>query len=194
MVLSCSNVQELCGLSVLVEFKVDSFRAEDEDILPGPAERKLSNVDVENPENPETEGRSSKMLRVLAQHGHQIPHEFLVDLRTRSTRSFHALGPTDVYNHAIWSRTPTTIVALHTFGTFEKEEVFKFEDLEERYEAEAVQDGVRKVGYLLKEIISTLKNKPVGSKYSLVCMTPVGRKLALREGGRGAGIMVDSTA
>lgn len=137
---------------------------------------------------------SKRIFQVLPYDGYEASHEALLELRTRSIKSNFPVQLEDMYKHSIWSSTPTTIVALHAFGTFEREEMYDFADLEECAGGEAVREGVWKVGQLLKELVQKLKSKPVGSKYALLCVLPFERSLVLKEGGCGSGLVENSGA
>lgn len=194
------TAQDLCGLSLLVQFDVDGFQLQDDSEesaveVMGPKKKQITSrkSSVLGSESSHTHD-SKRILQVLPYDGYEASHEALLELRTRSSKSNFPVQREDMYKHSVWSSTPTTVVALHAFGTFEREEVYDFADLEECAGGEAVQEGVWKVGQLLKGLIQELKSKPVGSKYALVCALPFERSLVLKEGGCGSGLVENSGA
>jgi hypothetical protein len=192
---------------LLVQFEVDGFSVEDQEEFAAKhckdstkenlsdLVQALSNVSL-GPKRKDGQGKESTPERapisLLPYDGYVASHDSLVELKTRSIRNPFPVTPEEIYAQAIWSCTPTTIVAVHRNGTFENAQIFKLSELEGMEETRKVRLGVKKVGRVLKELVTLLQDKPAGSKMCLICKGVGAQELYLKAGGRGAGMTANS--
>lgn len=198
--------QDLCGLRMLVQCEVDGFTVDTSDTEAFAEEHcrgdvkesvtdlieALDNMTIKTKQAGSAsadKGSQASPLSVVPYGGYETSHDGLLELKTRSARNPFPLEASEIYAQAVWSGTPTTIVALHHNGNFQEEQIYKLSELEKMDSTAEMRENVNKVGFLLKTVMRELKAEPAGSKFCLLSKKAQPEVLYLKEGGRGAGLL-----
>jgi len=115
---------------------------------------------------------SSHSVRIISD-GELVPQDKMVEVTTRSEKSFQTLNWGDPYPQIYLSQTPHLHVAVHRFGTFEQIHKYRLGEGQMKEIHARLEDGFKKLAVLLGIIVAQQREAGNEDRLSLVCQKGV---------------------